>query len=267
MFTIGEFAQLTEITVKALHHYDDVGVLRPAEIDPKSRYRRYSAAQLRPALRLRALRDADVPLTSLAGVVDDRSAIAVLEGHRIELVAARAAQDRAYDRAIAIVEALAAESHVQVRDAPAQPYVGTVLRIDEADLLEDDEANDEFTALYSRAIEWGAAPTGTFWTTLRSGGDDTVEMVLCIATAEHPADATEAMGIEAGELPDRSELVTAWLGDQSGLVEGVLHPAVVAIFEELEERGLDTTMNNIRQIVLPDGGVEVVTTLHTTVVD
>ena len=263
MFTIGEFAQLTEITVKALHHYDEVGALRPAEIDPTTRYRRYSASQLRPALRLRALREADVPLTKLAAVVDDRSAIAVLEGHRVEQAAVRAAQDLAHTRAIAIVEALAVESHVQVRDAAAQPYVGTVLRIDEAELLEDEGANDEFTALYSRAVELGVTPTGRFWTTLRSRDDDAVEMVLCVATAEHPPSQAATSGTEAGELPERRELVTAWRGDQSGLVEGVLHPAVVAIFEELEDRGRDTALDNLRQIVLPDGGVEVATTLET----
>ena len=45
MITIGEFALSTGVSVKALRFYDDRGLLTPAEVDPHSGYRRYSAAQ------------------------------------------------------------------------------------------------------------------------------------------------------------------------------------------------------------------------------
>lgn len=45
-FRIGDFARLGGVTTKALRHYDRIGVLRPAVVDPHSRYRRYSAGQL-----------------------------------------------------------------------------------------------------------------------------------------------------------------------------------------------------------------------------
>jgi DNA-binding transcriptional MerR regulator len=282
MFTIGEFAQLTEITVKALHHYDEVGVLPPAEVDPFTRYRRYAAAQLRPALLLRALREADVPLSALSGAVDESSAVAALDRHRAEQLALRAAQDRAHDRAQAVIAALAASARVEVRDAPEQPYLGTVIRAAEAEGMENEEANDEFRELYRAAAKLGAQPTGQFWSILRAGENDVVELVLCVAVSEtvtaiDPGAGPDAAGagtgtggsaassatIESATLPRRRELVTAWDGDQSGLVEGVLHPAVVAIFEEIEKRGLSTRLDHVRQVVLPNGGVEVVTTLET----
>lgn len=37
---IGEFAQLTGLSIKALRRYDEQGLLRPAVVDPWSRYRR-----------------------------------------------------------------------------------------------------------------------------------------------------------------------------------------------------------------------------------
>lgn len=46
MLTIGEFARLGQVTVKALRHYDALGLLKPAAIDPQSGYRRYTEAQL-----------------------------------------------------------------------------------------------------------------------------------------------------------------------------------------------------------------------------
>ena len=38
---IGRFARLTGLTVKALRHYDEIGLLRPAGVDPESGYRSY----------------------------------------------------------------------------------------------------------------------------------------------------------------------------------------------------------------------------------
>ena len=46
MFNIGEFARLGGVSVRALRHYDEIGLLRPAKVDPLTGYRGYSAAQL-----------------------------------------------------------------------------------------------------------------------------------------------------------------------------------------------------------------------------
>ncbi|SEF12399.1 DNA-binding transcriptional regulator, MerR family [Arthrobacter alpinus] len=261
MFTIGEFAQLTNITVKALHHYDEVGLLRPAEIDPSSRYRSYAAAQLRPALLIRALRDVDVPLKELADVVDEETATVALERHHANQQAVREAQDRAHERASAVIRTLGAKAQVQVREARAQPFIGAVIRIDDSDENGDSEMNDEFGALYAAANELGVQPTGELWTTLRSGERESIDMVLCLAVGGPLGKDSVDSIYELGELPHRREIVTAWLGDQSELVEGVLHPAVMKIFEELERSGLSTKLDNVRQVNKPDGGVEVATTL------
>lgn len=57
---IGEFAQLTGLSIKALRRYDEQGLLRPAVVDPWSRYRRYSAPQLDTAVRLKEIGRAHV---------------------------------------------------------------------------------------------------------------------------------------------------------------------------------------------------------------
>lgn len=43
MFKIGEFSQFTHISVKMLRHYDDLGLLKPAQVDRWTGYRYYSA--------------------------------------------------------------------------------------------------------------------------------------------------------------------------------------------------------------------------------
>lgn len=261
MFTIGEFAQLTDITVKALHHYDEVGLLHPAEVDPATRYRRYAAEQVRQALLIRALRDADVPLNELADVIDETSAVAALERHRANQIAARQAQDLAHQRAGEVIKSLAARTRIEDRDVAAQPFIGAVISLDES--VEDDHAGIEarFGALHARALQLGGQPTGELWTTLRTSDRETLEMVICLAV-DRPLEVAVADPAHVlGELPIRREIVASWISDQADLVDGVLHPVIVSILEELEARGLSTKLDSIRQINKPHGGIEVAVAL------
>jgi DNA-binding transcriptional MerR regulator len=66
---IGRFARLSGLTVKALRHYDALGLLRPASVDPRSRHRRYAPAQLETARRIGRLRALDLPLERVAAVL------------------------------------------------------------------------------------------------------------------------------------------------------------------------------------------------------
>jgi DNA-binding transcriptional MerR regulator len=67
--TIGEFSKMTYLSVKALRHYHDVGLLEPAEIDADSGYRRYHADQVGIAQAIRRFRDLDMPLEQLRTVL------------------------------------------------------------------------------------------------------------------------------------------------------------------------------------------------------
>jgi DNA-binding transcriptional MerR regulator len=57
MLKIGDFAKRAAVSVKTLRFYDHNGVLRPAHIDPKSRYRYYRVDQLAMLSELRLLRE------------------------------------------------------------------------------------------------------------------------------------------------------------------------------------------------------------------
>jgi MerR family regulatory protein len=41
MFSIGEFARLGAVSVRTLRLYDEMGLLRPARVDPATGYRAY----------------------------------------------------------------------------------------------------------------------------------------------------------------------------------------------------------------------------------
>lgn len=66
LMSIGEFAKLTGMTASALRFYDDTGLLRPADVDALTGYRRYGESQLSLAYRLRLLRAIGMPLLSIS---------------------------------------------------------------------------------------------------------------------------------------------------------------------------------------------------------
>jgi DNA-binding transcriptional MerR regulator/effector-binding domain-containing protein len=57
MFSIGEFARLGSVSVRTLRHYDEIGLLHPAKVDPNTGYRSYAADQLGQLNRIMALKD------------------------------------------------------------------------------------------------------------------------------------------------------------------------------------------------------------------
>jgi DNA-binding transcriptional MerR regulator len=69
MFTIGEFSRATHLSVKALRHYDEIGLLMPADVDASTGYRHYQAAQVPSAHLIKRLRDLDMPLPQIRQVL------------------------------------------------------------------------------------------------------------------------------------------------------------------------------------------------------
>src|SRR6516165_3613079 len=71
MLNIGEFARLGQVSPRMLRHYDEIGLLRPKEVDPHSGYRSYEVAQLGRLHRLLALRDLGFSLEQIHDLLDD----------------------------------------------------------------------------------------------------------------------------------------------------------------------------------------------------
>jgi DNA-binding transcriptional MerR regulator len=75
MLKIGEFSKLSRVSVRMLRHYDEIGLLKPAEIDRFTDYRYYREDQLPTAGRIAALKDMGFSLTEIVRmleVYDDR---------------------------------------------------------------------------------------------------------------------------------------------------------------------------------------------------
>jgi DNA-binding transcriptional MerR regulator len=71
MLRIGEFSRLSQVTIKALRYYDDMGLLKPAYIDPFTSYRYYSVEQLPRIHRIIAFKELGLSLEQIVTLLDD----------------------------------------------------------------------------------------------------------------------------------------------------------------------------------------------------
>ena len=78
MLKIGEFSKLSRVSVRMLRHYDEIGLLKPAETDRFTDYRYYREDQLPMVCRITALKDMGFSLADIVrilAVYDDREAL------------------------------------------------------------------------------------------------------------------------------------------------------------------------------------------------
>jgi DNA-binding transcriptional MerR regulator len=92
-FTVGELARLTGVTVRALHHYDEIGLVRPSERTPAG-YRLYDDADVLRLHQVLLFRELGLPLDEIASAIDEAgSQEELLRRHREVLVTRRARLD------------------------------------------------------------------------------------------------------------------------------------------------------------------------------
>lgn len=72
-FSVGQVARLAGVTVRTLHHYDEVGLLSPTE-RTSAGYRRYTDADLERLQQVLSYRELGFALEEIAGILDDPQA-------------------------------------------------------------------------------------------------------------------------------------------------------------------------------------------------
>ncbi len=99
-YTVSQVAAMAGVTVRALHHYDEIGLVSPAHRSAAG-YRLYDRADLERLQEVLVLRQLEIPLRTIGDLLDrgaDRT-----ESLRLQAAALRSRRDR-LDRIIATVE-------------------------------------------------------------------------------------------------------------------------------------------------------------------
>jgi len=126
LLPIGRFARLAGLTVGALRHYDEEGVLRPALVDPTTGYRRYQRDQLATARAVAALRDLELSLPAIRRLLesaDPAIRATILRAEHARLEARTARLQRALHRLGSLSASGSPAKEISVPTPPAPPQL------------------------------------------------------------------------------------------------------------------------------------------------
>jgi DNA-binding transcriptional MerR regulator len=155
MVSIGEFSRLSRLSPKALRLYDELGLLRPAQVDPETGYRWYTAAQLEDARLVAGLRRLAVPLARIREIVALEPATAAEE---IRAYWAGTEAEHAAQRELTgyLVDQLEGKKHamyeVTVRDIPVRSLLSLMGRVHQ------DELEEKSRELFIRRLAGARVP-------------------------------------------------------------------------------------------------------------
>jgi DNA-binding transcriptional MerR regulator len=206
MLTIGDFSRMTHLSVKALRHYHDLGVLEPAAVDPFTGYRSYDTAQVGSAQVIRRLRDLGMPLDSIAAVL----AAPDLEARNREIAVHLTRMERQLEQTQASVAALralltgpAVRPAIELRTIAAVTALAVRAVVDAADLNEWGSA--AFDALAAALAATGLTAAGPYGGLFH--GDffelerSEVTAFVPVAAAVGPAGLDPAGSVQLVEIP------------------------------------------------------------------
>jgi DNA-binding transcriptional MerR regulator len=216
MFTIGDFARHGQVSVRMLRHYDTVGLLRPARVDPASSYRFYEASQLARLNRIIALKDLGFTLEQVRAILDQRVSAGELRGmlrlrqaelqSQIAADASRLAQVEARLRIIEMEGAMPADD-IQIRRIPAvriAQLTATAASLEPASITP--VIRPLYEELGTRLGQAGLMPTGPAIAYYEDAPDG--DGVLVHATLPVSADPGGSHGLEIIDLPEISQAAT-----------------------------------------------------------
>lgn len=80
MLKIRDFARLAEVSMTTLRYYDEIGLLKPIQVDPETGYRFYTMDQLPRLHRILAFKELGLGLTQIVEILDEGISPEALQG-------------------------------------------------------------------------------------------------------------------------------------------------------------------------------------------
>lgn len=216
MLQIGEFSRLSRISVRMLRHYDQLGLLKPAEQDAQTGYRRYAVSQLAEANRITVLRDLGFPIREIGRLAhaDDGELARALDDRARELEEGIGREQRRLAdlrRFRQEVEAGGAAVSCEVTLVSVPPYQVVALRMELADYDEERRAWERLGALmgergitpsepYTEYCEFCNEGAGS-GSSGRAGDDTAVVVEVAVATDAHGEDDGPLCFYRSAALP------------------------------------------------------------------
>jgi DNA-binding transcriptional MerR regulator len=203
--SIGDFARATHLSVKALRHYQEEGLLAPAEVDPDSGYRRYDLGQIPTAQVIRRLRDLDMPLDDIRGVLRatdlaERSELITRHLRRLEEELSRTKDAVASLRDL--LEHPAPDLPVEHRSVPPMRVAAISAQVTMADLAPwfNGAFGELYATLPAQDVALAGDAGGIFAGALFSDEVGQATLYLPVSTAFRTAGRVEVLELPRAEL-------------------------------------------------------------------
>jgi DNA-binding transcriptional MerR regulator len=181
MKTVGEVAELAGVTVRTLHHYDELGLLSPSGRSDAG-YRLYSYDDLARLREILIWRTLGFALTEIASLLDDpgHDRLAALERQR-ELIA------REVDRLGAL--AVAVDAAIVAQRNGAELEVETMFEgFDPSEYEEEARERWGQTDAYKESARRGASYGEAEWAEIRAEAEAIVRELIVLMRGREPAD-------------------------------------------------------------------------------
>ena len=192
--TVGAVARLAGVTVRTLHHYDEIGLLRASDRSDAG-YRRYADADLERLQRILFYRELGFGLDDIRTVMTDAHADAI--GHLRRQHAMLRDRIRRLERMAAAVEKAMEATTMGVNLTPEE-RLAVFGDFDPDQHAAEVEERWGDTDAYRESQRRASRYTKADWERIKAQGQAAVEQVVSAMSAGKPADSPDAMdGAEA----------------------------------------------------------------------
>lgn len=190
-YSVGEVARLTGVTVRTLHHYDEIGLLVPGERSGAG-YRRYGGADLERLQQILIYRELGFPLEEIATILDDpqSDSLSHLRRQHVLLVSR-------LERLRTMVDAIEFMMEAQQMGIQLTPQE----RFDVFGDFDPDQHSEEAqqrwggTDAYRQSQRRAASYSKQDWQRIKEESDRVYRGLAEAMTAGLPADSARAMGL------------------------------------------------------------------------
>jgi DNA-binding transcriptional MerR regulator len=165
--TIGDFSRASQLSVKTLRHYHEVGLLEPSEVDPGNGYRYYAEDQIPLAQVIRRLRELQMPVAEVKSVLaapDPEARNRLIVAHLDRLEGDLARTRAAVHQLRGLLERPLTTHPVEHRTVPPTPAIAIQAAVDLDDLLVwwQGALGELHAALGAQGLEPGGRPAGIY---------------------------------------------------------------------------------------------------------
>lgn len=239
-YTVGQVARAARVTVRTLHHYDEIGLLSPSGRSPAG-YRRYDDADLERLQLIRAYRELGFPLEEIAEILDDPGGDPLPHLRRQhKLLTGRIGQLR---EMVAAIEFAMEARKLDIQLTPEERFE-VFGDVDPDAHAEEAERRWGGTEAYRQSAERTARYSKEDWQRNKAENEDWARRIAALFDSDAPADGAEAMAL----AEEHRQLISRWFYDCSyeihtGLADMyVADPRFTAYFEKIRP-GLAAYLN------------------------